>query len=118
MDYEDEAQEPFLHQKDEEMNIDLEIQSKIREGFIYKVFGIVLYQLIILFIMVYLGFTFKYFHDLLLTSSNKLLSLPLNFFSILFASFIILSLFNSSFFMSSSNFSSSFLSLGIFLNQS
>ena len=70
MDYEDEAQEPFLNHKDEEMNIDQEINSKIREGFIYKVFGIVLYQLILLFIMVYLGFTFKYFHDLLLTSTK------------------------------------------------
>ena len=70
MDYDDEAQEPFLNHKDEEMNIDQEINSKIREGFIYKVFGIVLYQLILLFIMVYLGFTFKYFHDLLLTSTK------------------------------------------------
>ena len=55
MDYEDDAQEPFLHHKDEEMNIDIEIQSKIREGFIYKVFGIVLYQILILFLLVFLG---------------------------------------------------------------
>ena len=50
MEYEDDAQEPFLHPKDEEMNLDHEIQSKIREGFIYKVFGIVLYQILILFL--------------------------------------------------------------------
>jgi FtsH-binding integral membrane protein len=83
MDYEDEAQEPFLNHKDEEMNIDQEINSKIREGFIYKVFGIVLYQLIILFIMVYLGFTFKYFHDLLLTSSKMLIITFFIFFTCL-----------------------------------
>ena len=68
MDYEDDAQEPFLHHKDEEMNIDIEIQSKIREGFIYKVFGIVLYQILILFLLVFLGYTFQAFHDFLLTS--------------------------------------------------
>ena len=83
MDYEDEAQEPFLNHKDEEMNIDQEINSKIREGFIYKVFGIVLYQLILLFIMVYLGFTFKYFHDLLLTSSKMLIITFIIFFTCL-----------------------------------
>ena len=69
MDYDD-VQEPFLHPKDEEMNLDHEIQSKIREGFIYKVFGIVLYQILILFLMVFLGYTFKSIHDLLLTSKT------------------------------------------------
>ena len=91
MDYEDEAQEPFLHQKDEEMNIDLEIQSKIREGFIYKVFGIVLYQILILFMMVFLGYTFQSFHDLLLTSKKMFI---ITFF--IFFTCLLLPIFNPS----------------------
>lgn len=110
MDYEDEAQEPFLHQKDEEMNIDHEIQSKIREGFIYKVFGIVLYQILILFLLVFLGYTFKSIHDLLLTSKIMLIITFFIFFTCLIApifhpnlyrtvptNYIILTLFSLSF---------------------
>ena len=88
MDYEDDAQEPFLHHKDEEMNIDIEIQSKIREGFIYKVFGIVLYQILIVFILVFLGYTF---HDLLLTSKKMFI---ITFF--IFFTCLLLPIFNPS----------------------
>ena len=110
MDYEDEAQEPFLHHKDEEMNIDHEIQSKIREGFIYKVFGIVLYQILILFVLVVLGYTFKSIHDLLLTSKTMLIVTFFIFFTCLLApifspniyrtvptNYIVLTLFSLSF---------------------
>ena len=70
MEYENDAQEPFLGNKDEENNVDYEINRTLRQGFIYKVFGIVLYQILLLFITVYLGFTFKFFHDMLLTSNS------------------------------------------------
>jgi FtsH-binding integral membrane protein len=91
MEYEDDAQEPFLHPKDEEMNLDHEIQSKIREGFIYKVFGIVLYQILILFMMVFLGYTFQSFHDLLLTSKKMFI---ITFF--IFFTCLLLPIFNPS----------------------
>ena len=68
MEYEDNTQEPFLMQKDEEENIERSIQETIRQGFIYKVFGIVTYQMILLFIMVYIGFISKTFREWLLTS--------------------------------------------------
>jgi len=110
MEYEDDAQEPFLHPKDEEMNLDHEIQSKIREGFIYKVFGIVLYQILILFLLVFLGYTFKTFHDFLLTSKAMLIITFIIFFTCLLApifhpnlyrtvptNYIILTLFSLSF---------------------
>ena len=110
MDYEDDAQEPFLHHKDEEMNIDIEIQSKIREGFIYKVFGIVLYQILILFLLVFLGYTFQAFHDFLLTSKTMLiltffitltcLFLPIfnpNIYRTVPTNYIVLTLFSLSF---------------------
>ena len=73
MEYENDTQEPFLMQKDEEENIERSIQEKIREGFIYKVFGIVTYQMILLFVMVYLGFISKTFREWLLTSVTMLI---------------------------------------------
>ena len=66
--YGDDTIEPFLRDKQEEIIPEDDIQRKIRRGFIYKVFGIVAYQIILLFIMVYLAFTIKYLHDWMLSS--------------------------------------------------
>ena len=46
---EDDINEPFLHYKDDENNEDIEneISQKIRGGFITKVYGILIYQLLI-----------------------------------------------------------------------
>ena len=85
MEYEDSAQEPFLMQKDEEENIEKSIQVKIRQGFIHKVFGIVTYQMVLLFIMVYLGFINKTFRDWLLTSLTMAIITIIITFTCLFA---------------------------------
>ena len=59
-----------MGKKNEEDDIYLEdqIKKKIREGFTAKVFGIVAYQMVILFLVVLLGFMNSTFKEWLLTS--------------------------------------------------
>jgi len=61
---------PLLGNKNEEDDIYLEeqIKNKLREGFTAKVFGIVAYQMVILFLVVLLGFMNSTFKEWLLTS--------------------------------------------------
>ena len=54
--------------KNEEQLLEEEIAKKIRDGFIIKVLGIVLYQVVLFFLVVLFGFTIKPFRYLLLTS--------------------------------------------------
>lgn len=68
MEAEDDVREPFLANKEEDISIERDIQASIREGFIAKVFGIVAFQMVLLFIIVFIGFSNKTFHDWLLTS--------------------------------------------------
>lgn len=68
MEAEDDVREPFLANKEEDISVERDIQASIREGFIAKVFGIVAFQMVLLFIMVFMGFSNKTFHDWLLTS--------------------------------------------------
>ena len=68
MEAEDDVREPFLANKEEDISVERDIQASIREGFIAKVFGIVAFQMVLLFIMVFIGFSNKTFHDWLLTS--------------------------------------------------
>ena len=62
--------EPFLNYKDEEKNDDLDrqIAKSIRRGFISKVYGIIIYQIILTSLVVYLAFASESFKKLLLTS--------------------------------------------------
>ena len=64
--------EPLFNNENEDKenfgDIDNEIKSSIREGFISKVFGIVAYQMIILFTFVFFGYTFPTLRLWLLTS--------------------------------------------------
>jgi hypothetical protein len=77
----DSIQEPFLnYQKDEELGEEEQIKKTIRGGFISKVFGIVLFQLILTSMVVALGFMFPGLKNLMLTSNfllylNYLISL-------------------------------------------
>ena len=66
---------PLLGNKNEdnEKNIEEDIKKKLREGFIVKVFGIVAYQVIIVFLVVLLGFMNSTFRHLILTSSSLLI---------------------------------------------
>ena len=63
--------EPLFNNENEDKetfcDIDNEIKSSIREGFISKVFGIVAYQMIILFTFVFFGYTFPTLRLWLLT---------------------------------------------------
>ena len=54
----DNTHAPLLGNKNEdvEKNIEEDIKKKLREGFVVKVFGIVAYQVIIVFLVVLLGF--------------------------------------------------------------
>ena len=54
---EDDVNEPFLHYKDNEAHEDddIEIAHNIRKGFIVKVYGIIIFQLIITSIVVFLA---------------------------------------------------------------
>lgn len=65
--------EPFLHyDKDDDIDnedMEKEIASKIREGFIFKVYGIISYQMILTSLIVYLGLVSTWFQGLLLKSS-------------------------------------------------
>ena len=62
--------EPLLDVgKDDDHELDKEIEQNIREGFIVKVFGIIACQLIFVFFIVLLGFQSETFHELLLTSN-------------------------------------------------
>ena len=70
MEAEDDVREPFLANKEEDISIERDIQASIREGFIAKVYGIVTYQMVLLFIMEFLRFSNKTFHDWLLTSKS------------------------------------------------
>ena len=54
--------------KDEEMTLEEQIAKKIRDGFIIKVLGIVLYQITIFFSVILFGYTIKPFRYWLLTS--------------------------------------------------
>ena len=62
--------EPFLNYKDDEQNDDLDkkIAKNIRRGFISKVYGIIIYQIILTSLVVYLAFSSESFKKLLLTS--------------------------------------------------
>ena len=67
--------EPFLNYKeeeDEEKNdeIEKEIMEKVREGFVWKVYGILGYQIIITFLVVFLAFVNSSFQEFLLTSHS------------------------------------------------
>ena len=67
-----EANEPLLKdEQDKEMNdfdLELSIKEKIREGFIVKVYGIILYQLVITSIVIYFSLVIPWFRNLLLKS--------------------------------------------------
>lgn len=69
--------EPLFNNENEDKenfgDIDNEIKSSIREGFISKVFGIVAYQMIILFTFVFFGYTFPTLRLWLLTSRLMLI---------------------------------------------
>ena len=69
--------EPLFNNENEDKenfgDIDNEIKSSIREGFISKVFGIVAYQMIILFAFVFFGYTFPTLRLWLLTSRLMLI---------------------------------------------
>ena len=58
-----------IRKEDEEKNIDAEIKKSLREGFIAKVFGIFTYQMVILFLVVFLGFASTTFKQMLLKST-------------------------------------------------
>ena len=65
----DDVNEPFLHYKDDEAQIDdFGIQKKIRQGFISKVYGIIAYQIVLTSIIVYFGLINASFKALLLSS--------------------------------------------------
>lgn len=65
----DNARDPLLGlNKEEDNEIEKRVQKQIRVGFMTKVFGIVAYQMIILFLVVLLGFLNKSFRIWLLTS--------------------------------------------------
>jgi len=72
MEYDEEVIEPFIRYKQDEISPEEEIKRKIRKGFIYKVFGIVAYQIILVFIMVNLAFSIKYLHNWILSSRKML----------------------------------------------
>lgn len=83
---EDDINEPFLHYKDNEEDADLDkiIHKNIRNGFICKVYGIILYQIIISAIFVLFAINNSAFKKLLLTSYTLyFLSIFLSFFCIL-----------------------------------
>lgn len=67
---EDDIKEPFLNYKEDEDDNDIEneIAQKIRNGFIVKVYGILLYQLAITSLIIFFGLTFPSFKKLLLES--------------------------------------------------
>ena len=67
---ENDINEPFLHYKEDENNEDLEneIAKKIRGGFITKVYGILIFQIVLTSVIVYLGQISSSFQKLLLTS--------------------------------------------------
>ena len=67
---EDDINEPFLHYKDDENNEDIEneISQKIRGGFITKVYGILIYQLLITSLVVLFSQINSSFQKLLLSS--------------------------------------------------
>ena len=65
---------PLLEDKEEDNNFsEDQITRKLRKGFIAKVFGIVLYQIIIVFLVVLLGFFNITFRRWLLTSTLGLI---------------------------------------------
>lgn len=66
----DNADSPLLGYKEieEQEDIDKQIKQSIRESFIAKVFGILTYQMVILFIVVFIGFASATLHKWLLTS--------------------------------------------------
>lgn len=83
---EDDINEPFLHYKDNEEDFDLDkkIQENIRNGFICKVYGIILYQIILCAILVIFALNSSAFQEILLTSYTLYyLSFFLSFFCIL-----------------------------------
>ena len=64
--------EPFLNYKeDEEPNeeIEKEIMQKIREGFVFKVYGILAYQIVLTSLVVYFGLASSSFQYFLLSSN-------------------------------------------------
>ena len=67
-----EANEPLLKdEEDKEMSdfdLELSIKGKIREGFISKVYGIIVYQLVITSIVIYFSLESPWFKNLLLKS--------------------------------------------------
>lgn len=66
----DNAYDPLLgNEKEEDKSIEEQIKSDLREGFIAKVFGILAYQMVLLFLVVLLGFVSDTFRHLLLTSN-------------------------------------------------
>lgn len=73
MEYDD-VNEPLMNQDKEDnfedtfAGIDQEIKDTMRKGFISKVFGIVGYQMILLFVFVFIAYSFPSFRSLLLTS--------------------------------------------------
>lgn len=67
---ENDINEPFLHYKDEENDGDIEkeIAQKIRGGFITKVYGILIYQILLTTLVVFLAYISSSFKYILLTS--------------------------------------------------
>ena len=62
--------EPLLrHGKEDDKSIEEQIHKDLREGFIAKVFGILAYQMVLLFLVVLLAFKIETFRKLLLTST-------------------------------------------------
>lgn len=69
MEYDDVNEPLMIHDKEDNFaDIDQEIKYSMRKGFISKVFGIVGYQMIILFVFVFIAYSFPSFRSLLLTS--------------------------------------------------
>ena len=65
----DNANDPLLgFEKDEDKSLEEQIQKNLREGFIAKVFGILAYQIVLLFLVVLLAFVSDSFRKVLLTS--------------------------------------------------
>jgi FtsH-binding integral membrane protein len=70
MDYD--VREPFINYKDEEENNDeqFEILRNIRVGFVSKVYGIIAFQILLTWLVIFYAFINSTFKELLLTSTS------------------------------------------------
>ena len=67
----DNVNDPLLgFRKEDDNSLDETIQKNLREGFIAKVFGILAYQIVLLFLVVLLAFVSDSFRKVLLTSKS------------------------------------------------